>query len=68
MSGHPTIAKLLSLIPKEIFNEVVEQENSDRYYKKLKSADHSTMVMVAAKNLCSYVSLEKFPVNSGAYW
>ncbi len=25
--GHPIIAQLLSLIPKEIFSEVVEQEN-----------------------------------------
>jgi hypothetical protein len=40
LSGHPIIAQLLSLIPKGIFDEVVEQENSDRYYKKLKSVDH----------------------------
>ena len=39
-SGHTIIAQLLSLIPKEIFKEVIEQEGSDRYYKKLKSTDH----------------------------
>ena len=37
LSGHPIIAQLLSLIPREIFSEVVEQQSSDRYYKKLKS-------------------------------
>ena len=37
-------------------------------HKKIKGAeDFSTMVMVAAKNLCSYVSLEKFLINSEAY-
>jgi len=30
--GHPIIAELLSMVPKEIFNEVVEQENADRYF------------------------------------
>lgn len=40
LSGHPIIAQLLSLVPKEIFDGVVEQEGSDRYYKKLKTADH----------------------------
>ena len=39
-SGHTIIAQLLSLIPREIFKEVTEQEGSDRYYKKLKSIDH----------------------------
>ena len=37
-------------------------------HKKIKEAeDFSTMVMVAAKNLSSYVSLEKFLLNSEAY-
>jgi hypothetical protein len=40
LSGHPIIAQLLSLVPKEIFDEAVEQEGSDRYYKKLKTSDH----------------------------
>lgn len=40
LSGHPIIAQLLSLIPKELLNQVVEEENSDRYYKKLKTSDH----------------------------
>lgn len=40
LSGHPIIAQLLSLIPKEIFDQSIEQENSDRYYKKLKTKDH----------------------------
>jgi len=35
---------------------------------KIKEAkDFSTILMVAAKNLCSYVSLEKFLLNSEAY-
>jgi hypothetical protein len=38
-------------------------------HKRIKEAeDFSTMVMVAAKNLCSFVSLEKFLVNSEAYF
>ena len=40
LSGHPIIAQLLSLVPKDIFNGVVEQEGSDRYSKKLKTTDH----------------------------
>ena len=39
-SGHTIIAQLLSLIPREVFKEVTEQEGADRYYKKLKSIDH----------------------------
>lgn len=38
-------------------------------HKRIKEAeDFSTMVMVAAKNLCSYVSLEKFLTHSEAYF
>lgn len=38
-------------------------------HKRVKEAeDFSTMVMVAAKNLCSYVSLEKFLLHSEAYF
>jgi hypothetical protein len=36
--------------------------------KQIKEAeDFSAIVILAAKNLCSYVSLEKFLVNSEAY-
>lgn len=38
-------------------------------HKRIREAeDFSTMVMVAAKNLCSYVSLEKFLLQSEAYF
>ncbi len=38
-------------------------------HKRVKEAeDFSTMVMVAAKNLCSYVSLEKFLIHTEAYF
>ncbi|ERM81681.1 hypothetical protein P872_19485 [Rhodonellum psychrophilum GCM71 = DSM 17998] len=38
-------------------------------HKRIKETeDFSTMVMVAAKNLCSYVSLEKFLLYSEAYF
>ncbi|WP_332913675.1 transposase, partial [Algoriphagus boritolerans] len=38
-------------------------------HKRVKEAeDFSTMVMVAAKNLCSYVSLEKFLLHTEAYF
>jgi len=40
LSGHPIIAQLLSLIPKEVFDQCIAGENSDRYYKKLKTKDH----------------------------
>lgn len=46
-SGHTIIAQLLSLIPIEIFKETVEQEGSDRYYKKLKSIDHFICIFYA---------------------
>lgn len=39
-SGHSIIAQLLSMIPMDIFKQAVEEENADRYYKKLKSIDH----------------------------
>lgn len=64
LSGHPIIAQLLSMIPKEIFNQVVEQENSDRYYKKLKSADHFICMFYAVltrngslREVCKNISL-----------
>lgn len=47
LSGHPIIAQLLSLFPKEIFDGVVEQEGSDRYYKKLKTMDHFIIMFYA---------------------
>jgi hypothetical protein len=47
LSGHPIIAQLLSLFPKEIFEGVVEQEGSDRYYKKLKTMDHFIIMFYA---------------------
>lgn len=40
LSGHPIIAQLLSLVPKEVFDQVVSEEGSDRYYKKLRTKDH----------------------------
>lgn len=64
LSGHPIIAQLLSLIPMEIFNEVVEQENADRYYKKLKSIDHFICMFYAVltrnsslREVCKNISL-----------
>jgi hypothetical protein len=47
LSGHTIIAQLLSLIPIETFKELVEQENSDKYYKKLKSMDHFVSMFYA---------------------
>ncbi|WP_041934737.1 DUF4372 domain-containing protein [Cyclobacterium marinum] len=64
LSGHPIIAQLLSMIPKDIFNQVVEQENSDRYYKKLKSIDHFICMFYAVltrnsslREVCKNISL-----------
>lgn len=64
LSGHPIIAQLLSLIPMGIFNEVVEQENADRYYKKLKSIDHFICMFYAVltrnsslREVCKNISL-----------
>ncbi len=64
LSGHPIVAQLLSLVPMEIFNEVVEQENSDRYYKKLKSIDHFICMFYAVltrnsslREVCKNISL-----------
>ena len=64
MSGHHIIAQLLSMVPKKIFNEVVEQEGSDRYYKKLMSVDHFiTMFYVvltlhrSLREVCKNISL-----------
>ncbi|WP_194976251.1 DUF4372 domain-containing protein [Aquiflexum lacus] len=64
LPGHPIIDQLLSMIPKEVFNEVVEQENSDRYYKKFKSADHFICMFYAVltrngslREVCENISL-----------
>lgn len=64
LSGHPIIAQLLSLIPREIFNEVVEEQSSDRYYKKLKSIDHFICIFYAVltrnsslREVCKNISL-----------
>lgn len=64
LSGHPIIAQLLSLIPKGLFNEVVEQQNADRYYKKLKSIDHFICMFYAVltrngslREVCKNISL-----------
>jgi hypothetical protein len=38
-------------------------------HKRIKEAEEfSTMVVVAAKNLCSYISLERFLLHSDAYF
>jgi len=64
LSGHPIIAQLLSLIPMGLFNEVVEQQNADRYYKKLKSIDHFICMFYAVltrngslREVCKNISL-----------
>jgi hypothetical protein len=64
LSGHPIIAQLLSMVPKEIFNEVVEKEGSDRYYKKLMSVDHFITMFYAVltrngslREVCKNISL-----------
>ncbi|OYX13057.1 MAG: transposase [Algoriphagus sp. 32-45-6] len=64
LSGHPIIAQLLSLIPREVFNLVVEEQNSDRYYKKLKSIDHFICMFYAVltrnsslREVCKNISL-----------
>ncbi|GGF24463.1 DUF4372 domain-containing protein [Echinicola rosea] len=41
LSGHPIIAQLLlTLIPQGVFDQVVLQEDSDRYYKRPRTKDH----------------------------
>jgi hypothetical protein len=39
-SGLPIICQLLSMVPDHLFKEAVEETQSDRYYKKMKSKDH----------------------------
>ncbi|MFD2037599.1 DUF4372 domain-containing protein [Belliella marina] len=63
LSGHPLIAQLLSLIPSEVFNQCVEQENSDRYYKKLKTKDHFICMFYAV--LTKNGSLREVCKNTG---
>ncbi|MFD2033375.1 IS4 family transposase [Belliella marina] len=67
LSGHHIIAQLLSLIPKELFTHIVEQECSDRYYKKFKTGDHFICMFYAVltknsslrevcKNICLIIT------------
>lgn len=39
-SGHPFIAQLLAMIPSHLFDQTVEQSQSDKYYKKMKTKEH----------------------------
>ncbi len=39
-SGLPIICQLLTMVPDHFFKEAVEETESDRYYRKMKSKDH----------------------------
>ncbi len=39
-SGLPIICQLLIMVPDHLFKQAVEETESDRYYKKMKSKDH----------------------------
>ncbi len=39
-SGLPIICQLLTMVPDHLFKQAVEETESDRYYKKMKSKDH----------------------------
>jgi hypothetical protein len=40
LSGQPIIAQVMSLIPEHLFQKVVAETSSDKYYKQMKSKDH----------------------------
>jgi hypothetical protein len=40
LSGQPIIVQVMSLIPEHIFRKVIEETQSDKYYKQMKSKDH----------------------------
>ena len=40
ISTRPIICQLLAIIPDEIFDEVVQECKSDRYFKRMKTRDH----------------------------
>ncbi len=39
-SGHPIISQLLAMVPSHIFDKTVNDTQSDRYYKKMKTKEH----------------------------
>ncbi len=46
-SSQPILGQLLSLIPKKIFQEAVEESQSDKWYKKVKSWDQFVFMFYA---------------------
>lgn len=40
LSGQPIIAQVMSLIPEHLFQKIVAETSSDKYYKQMKSKDH----------------------------
>ena len=46
-STHTVLGQLLSFIPREIFQKCVEESQSNKWYKKLKSWDHFVLMFYA---------------------
>lgn len=45
LSGQPVIAQLMSLIPKELLQAVVENQQSDHYFKKMTTEKHLAFML-----------------------
>jgi len=67
LSGSWQLSKLTYLDPSGELKVISDSETILVFTNALDPKNFSTMVMVAAKNLCSYVSLEKFLMNNEAY-
>jgi Domain of unknown function (DUF4372)/Transposase DDE domain len=52
-AGLPIIAQLLQFLPQEVFKKTIEEQQSDRYYKKVKTWDQLVFMLYAVLTKCS---------------
>lgn len=52
-SGQPVLSQLLGLIPDSILSPLIQQHQSDRYYKTFKTRDHLISMLYACFHNCT---------------
>lgn len=52
-SGQPLFGQILKLIPRQLINSLVRQNNSDHYYKKFKSYEHFVTMLYCCMHDCT---------------
>ena len=67
ISTRPIICQLLAMIPDEIFDAVVQECKSDRYFKRMKSREHFICMFYAVltrhsslRETCKHIALSSY--------